>query len=88
MDIFFEESFEKDLQAIKDKKVLKRVRDIIDEAKKAMTLKDIRNIRKLKGYETYFRIRLGDYRIGIELVEERIVFTRILHRKDIYRYFP
>ncbi len=36
----------------------------------------------------YYRIRVGDYRIGVEVVGDEILFVRILHRKDIYRYFP
>ncbi|MGA9351150.1 MAG: type II toxin-antitoxin system RelE/ParE family toxin [Anaerolineae bacterium] len=42
----------------------------------------------MKGYDTFYRIRLGDYRIGIEVLEDKVILVRILHRKDIYRYFP
>ena len=35
-----------------------------------------------------YRIRLGDYRIGIEIQKDTIIFTRFLHRKDIYKFFP
>ena len=49
MEIYFEESFEKDLRSINDKKLLKNVREIIDEIKNARTLKDIRSFEKLKG---------------------------------------
>ncbi|MCA9917044.1 MAG: type II toxin-antitoxin system RelE/ParE family toxin [Anaerolineales bacterium] len=42
----------------------------------------------MQGYESYFRIRLGDYRIGIEVENQTVIFVRILHRKDIYRRFP
>lgn len=47
-------------------------------------------VQKLAGYQGYYRLRIGSYRIGIRLdFEERIVeFRRILHRKDIYREFP
>ncbi|MGA1264796.1 MAG: type II toxin-antitoxin system RelE family toxin, partial [Prochlorothrix sp.] len=52
------------------------------------------NLLKLKGYDTYYRIRVGDYRIGLEVLHQsdsgnlEIVFVRVLHRKEIYRYFP
>ena len=45
-------------------------------------------LEKLVGYETYYKIRVGNYRIGVELKSETMVFCRVLHRKDIYRYFP
>lgn len=88
MKLRFEESFEKDLRRIRDKDILKRVKEIIDESKKAEDLSAIRSLKKLTGYDTFYRIRLGDYRIGLEILEEEIIFTRILPRKDIYRYFP
>ncbi len=47
-------------------------------------------VQKLRGYEEYYKLRIGHYRVGIRLdFEERIVeFRRVLHRKDIYREFP
>jgi mRNA interferase RelE/StbE len=56
--------------------------------KQANVMQEIKGVRKLKGWDDYYRIRVGDYRIGIKLEEECIVFSRFLHRKDIYRYFP
>lgn len=38
--------------------------------------------------ENYFRIRVGGYRIGIELVEPSIIVITILPRGDIYKKFP
>jgi len=86
--VAFEASFARDLKRIKDQQLLRRVQQVIAEVKAAMELNDIRDLRKLQGYDTYYRIRLGDYRIGIEVVADQVVLVRILHRKDIYRYFP
>jgi len=88
MKVRYEESFEKDLKAVKDMKLLKKIKGVLDEIKNAENLSDIRNIKKLRGYETYYRIRMGEYRIGIEFMEETVILTRFLHRKDIYKYFP
>ncbi len=88
MKVRYELSFEKDLKTLRNKKLLRRIKEIIEEIKDAAALKDTRNIKKLKGYETYYRIKIGEYRIGIELVEESVIFVRLLYRKDIYRYFP
>ncbi|MDJ0556269.1 MAG: type II toxin-antitoxin system RelE/ParE family toxin [Microcoleaceae cyanobacterium MO_207.B10] len=54
---------------------------------KAEKLTEVRNIKKLKGEEKYYRIRVGDYRLGIKVNDSVVNFVRILHRKDIYRYF-
>lgn len=46
------------------------------------------NVKSLKGTKNYFRIRVGDYRIGLAMQEGTVIFVRFLNRKDIYRYFP
>ena len=88
MEVRFEASFEKDLKKVKDKKLLKGVRDVIDEVKKAGDLSEIRNLSKLRGYKSFYCIRIGDYRIGLDVTEGKVIFARILHRKDVYKYFP
>ncbi|MCC5627948.1 type II toxin-antitoxin system RelE family toxin [Nostoc sphaeroides] len=47
-------------------------------------------IEKLKGYSDKYKIRVGDYRIGITLDQETktLICQRVAHRKDIYRIFP
>ena len=88
MEVCFESSFERDLEKIRDRRLLKRVKETIYEVKKAGNLGEVRNLSKLIGYKSFYRIRIGDYRIGIDLVKDKIIFTRFLHRKEIYKYFP
>ncbi len=88
MNIRYESSFEKELRKIRDKDLLQKIKGAINEVKEAKNTKDINSLKKLKGYETFYRIKLGDYRIGIEIVQDEIIFTRFLHRKEVYRFFP
>ena len=44
--------------------------------------------KKLKGYKSYYRIKIGDYRIGVEIENDVIDFILISHRKNIYNLFP
>lgn len=88
MNISFEKSFAKDLESIRDKALSKKVKDAIQAVKKADNLQAINSLKKLKGYERFYRIKLGDYRIGIEISDNIVIFTRFLHRKEIYRFFP
>jgi mRNA interferase RelE/StbE len=88
MKIRYESSFEKDLKGIRDKKILMQVKQVIEEIKQANDLNNLSSLKKLKGYDTFYRIRLGDYRLGIEVLADEVIMTRLLHRKDIYRYFP
>ena len=46
--------------------------------------------QKLVGHQNYYKIRVGDYRIGLHInsSEQLIEFQRVLHRREIYRRFP
>ena len=67
---------------------MKRTKEVIELVEQAGSLTDIPNLKKLKGGGNYFRLRVGDYRFGIALVNDAVVFVRFLDRKDIYKYFP
>ncbi|TVM04222.1 MAG: plasmid stabilization protein [Candidatus Brocadia sp. WS118] len=58
------------------------------EIPKLKDITEIKNLKKIKGHPSFYRIRIGDYRLGIEYRETTLVFMRVLHRKEIYRYFP
>ncbi|MGZ8137263.1 MAG: type II toxin-antitoxin system RelE family toxin [Methylococcaceae bacterium] len=88
MIVKFEAKFAKDLRAVKNSKHLDKIKEIINACKAAHDLSELNQIKKLQGYDSFYRIRLGEYRIGIEAVNGEIIFTRFLHRKDIYKYFP
>ncbi len=76
------------MKKIKDKRLLKQVQKIIAQVESATSLAELQNVKKLEGYTTYYRIRVGEYRIGIEVLEGQVIFVCFLNRKDIYRYFP
>ena len=88
MNIEFKKSFKKDLLKILDADLLTKIKKIIVEVEQAEKLTEVRNIKKLKGEENYYRIRVGDYRLGIKVNDGMVSLVRILHRKEIYRYFP
>lgn len=47
-------------------------------------------LSKMKGYRDKYKIRVGDYRIGltIEKKAKTIVCQRVAHRREIYQIFP
>jgi mRNA interferase RelE/StbE len=88
MIVKIDKSFEKDTDKIKDENILLDIADCIETLEKVDNIKAIKNIKKLKGSHDFYRIRIGDYRIGLELKNKTIELIRFLHRKDIYKYFP
>jgi mRNA interferase RelE/StbE len=61
---------------------------VIELTQSAETLAEIPNLKKLQGFKSAYRIRIGDYRIGIFIDGNTIQFARVLNRKEIYKYFP
>ncbi len=68
--------------------MLRRVKEAIEQIEAAETLRELPNLTKLSGADAFYRLRVGDYRIGIAIEGEQVEFVRCLHRRDIYRYFP
>jgi mRNA interferase RelE/StbE len=89
MIVEFDKSFYKSLDHVSDKKVFKKIESILLEFEIAEQLNKIRNIKKLTGFVAYYRIRIGDYRLGLELIDKNTVrFLVLAHRKEIYKIFP
>ena len=86
----FKDSFLKDIRSIKDKKLLSRLEQFILAVENVDNLSQIPNLKKLKGQKNkvYYRSRIGDYRVGLIIQQDIVVFVRFLNRKEIYRYFP
>lgn len=87
MLIEVKKQFIKDLGGV-PKSVRQSVEQTIIGIKSAESIGGIENVKKLKGHQDYYRIRIGDYRIGFALVGDTVILSRFLHRKEIYRFFP
>ena len=42
----------------------------------------------MSGTSGFFRLRIVDYRIGVAVEGDAEAFSRVLHRRDVYRHFP
>ena len=88
MKLLFDKTFNKDISELKDKKIASSLKEIINEFEKKESILEITGIKKIKGYKSYYRKRIGDYRIGFKYENNEILFVRVKHRKDIYKLFP
>jgi len=88
MEVKIDKSFQKDTNKILDKTLLLKIADTISSVQKSENIKQIRNLKKLQGSSGNYRIKIGDYRLGIIVKKSTVEFIRCLHRKDIYKYFP
>ena len=90
MNIHYRNSFGRDLKKIADKTVRAEIKRAVLSVESAATIKDIPRLKKLKSMKTgiYYRIRVGDYRIGVTIENGIVTLYAVGLRKDIYRRFP
>ena len=60
MNVAFRRSFVRDLKKIKDRRILDRIDDVIQQVEAADSLQNITGLKKLSGEGNFYRIRLGD----------------------------
>jgi mRNA interferase RelE/StbE len=82
----FRTSFDRDLKKIGDPTLLERIQEMIEQVEAAGSFQEITHVKKLRG--KYFRVRVGNYRIGVGFEKDTVEFIRCLPRKDLYRNFP
>lgn len=84
----FLRQFYKDLDKLISKSIKDNIADAIENVEKSKNISEIKSLKKLSGYKYAYRIKIGDYRIGVFIEKNNVQFARILHRKDIYKTFP
>ena len=88
MKSVFLASFLSDVKKLRDGKVRYSVAQAITRVERASTVANIPSLKRLSGHHSYFRIRIGDWRIGLKIDLDTVTFVRCLHRREIYRFFP
>lgn len=88
MKVTFRQSFARDLKKVKNQAVLDRVRRVIERVEGAANPQEVGDLRKMSGTGSFYRIRLGDYRLGVVVEGDCVEFVRCLSRRDLYRFFP
>lgn len=88
LEIFYNKTFLKELSKLPKDQREKVEYFVFTEIKKYSFIQEVPNLQKLKGYKNFYKIRFGNYRAGIRITNSQLIFERILHRKDIYKYYP
>jgi len=80
--IIFKSSVKKDIKNLPES-VLLRIREAIETLAHEPFP---HGFQKIRGYEGYYRIRLGNYRLvyAVDEIVEIICIIRIGHRRDVY----
>lgn len=91
MEVIVKKSFIKSLK-LTPKHIQEAVKEIvIPTLIKADSLQDTElDYKKMEGAKNdiFYRIRLGDWRLGIKYVKPNVIMIIILSRGNIYKHFP
>ena len=88
MNVVYRKTFLKELARVPKKTRIRIEVFVFTDVPQSSTIQHTQKIERLKGYKDYFKARFGIYRVGMRLKDDVLVFERVLHRRDIYRYFP
>jgi len=89
MKVLYREAFLKDLKKLKGTHHYDKIKELVFQTlPKAGSLSDIIGVKALKNAQNKYRIRIGDYRIGLSVENDAVEVMRVKHRKEFYRYFP
>lgn len=68
------------------------IKGILDDLEKVDSIQnldvDLKRMEGQKKDENYYRIRIGSYRIGLEIISPKVILITVLSGGDIYKKFP
>ena len=82
MKIEYRKKFLKELSKIHVKERLRIESFVFEDLPKADSIFELGNIEQMKGYPSCYKIRFGQYRIGLKVEDDLVILERALHRKD------
>ena len=80
--------FSRDVRRLGSSQIRRRLDRTIQELIEVADITEVSGIKRLLAEGQHYRIRIGDYRLGITMDGEIAVLRRFLPRGEIYRYFP
>jgi len=88
MKLIVKKRFFEDLSEIKSVSLIDDVDFLLDLVNDSKNVQEIPDFKFLRQHANYGRISIRPYRIGVEVMDDTIIFHCILHRKTIYQQFP
>lgn len=88
MNVEYRKKFLKELSKIPLKIRLQIEDFVFEELPSLESITQSMKIEKMKGYSSYYKTRFGEYRVGLKVEVNKVILERVLHRREIYRYFP
>ncbi len=89
MELKYKGSFKRDFET-SNRLIVNAVHKVVMNVKNASSIIQIQNLKKMRKYQTHYRIRVADdHRIGIIIRGNTVWFARFGHRNIFYKkLFP
>ena len=89
MRIRYKPGFRRDIRRIRDADTIRRINSVIADLCDANSIGEVSNIRRIRAARgSHYRVRIGDYRLGVTLDGDVAILAAIGHRREVYRRFP
>ena len=88
MEIRYHNQFHRDLRRLGNPSLAAQVEQVIEELKAAPTIRDMHGVSRMTAPGEHYRVRIGEYRLGITMDGQTAILRRFLPRGEIYRRFP
>jgi len=59
------------------KRIVKKILEFVE-------IGNFHEVKRMTGYDNMYRLRVGDYRVIFEMIDGKVVVTKVGHRKNIY----
>ncbi len=89
MKLQISKRFAKDCEKIHDKRILAKIREILETAQTIAHISELSQLEEMSGHTGFYRLKFDyRYRIGLYLEGETLQFLRVGQREDFYKKFP
>ena len=89
MKLIYSKTFLKDLAKVVPVKRRVQIEEFVfEELPKFSSIEAVGNFEKMRACRGYYKIRFGDFRIGVFSNDATVELKRVLNRKEIYKFFP
>lgn len=88
MKVEYSRKFLKELAAVPSDIRSKIESFVFEELVSTSSIYEMGKVEKMKGYDGFYKVRFGNYRLGLVVANEMITVKTVMHRREIYKFFP
>ena len=88
MEVSYSKKFLKQLAGVSSETRVKIEHFVFNELVSVSSVSSLGKVEKMQGYDGFYKVRFGNYRLGLVIENERITVKTVMHRREIYKFFP